>query len=250
VYDTFINVLIRLSDLENIGLDISFAFIAVLVWKLWRFSLYSTSHGGHLELGHKWLTGQYHKCHNWIPWPQKHRIWCFICIYSSISKGDMTHFDIRRFERRPSWIRPYLGWYHWANFGKLFILAYRPIFLPISVEKQNKAIFSNWTGFFYFIYWTIISLNIKLLRSENPFSIQKHKWLTQTWIILIPCTYKGERVLKSIRHGFEPSSRSRERSILPLYYQAINVWVLDNVLIWTRYKGNISLDSICTLGCQ
>ena len=126
----------------------------MLVWKLWRFSLYSTSHGGHLELGHIWLTGRYHKWHNWIPWPQKHRIWCFICIYSSISKGDMTHFDIRSFKRRPSWIRPYLGWYHWANFGKLFILAYRPIFLPISVEKQNKAIFSNWTGFFYFIYWT------------------------------------------------------------------------------------------------
>ena len=56
IYDTHATLnkcLIRFFDLENIGLDISFAFIAVLVWKLWRFLFYSTSHGGHLELGHK-----------------------------------------------------------------------------------------------------------------------------------------------------------------------------------------------------
>ena len=57
-------------------------------------------------------------------------------------------------------------------------------------------------------------------------------------------------MLKSIRHGFEPNSRSRERSILPIDCPAIVVWVVDTVGIWVRNKADIDLGSICTLGCQ
>ena len=69
------------------------------------------------------------------------------------------------------------------------------------------------------------------LHSKNPSSIQKHKWNTQTRIILTLWTEKGERELKSIGNGFEPSSISRQRNILHIDYQAVIVWVLDSLRI-------------------
>ena len=57
-----------------------------------------------------------------------------------IYKEVMAHFGSRQNRWRPSWIFVNLGHFQCADHGRFFILARRPYFQAITVEKLNKAI--------------------------------------------------------------------------------------------------------------
>ena len=48
------NGIIEFLDPKNIGFDVLFAFIAVLVREIWHILIFGASKGGHLGFGHIW----------------------------------------------------------------------------------------------------------------------------------------------------------------------------------------------------